>query len=128
MINCCSTFLSSQSVLSCYLLSEIGLMVRPGSQPAVPATGVRFLAQLLPVRLQTDHQHPSGDDQNMTSGEEINNNNPGHWQYISVYDGVDYPTVITVFCVKTNNTNVRPRPALYLVRTASRDVEQEKLC
>ena len=63
MIYYCSAFVSSQAVLSCYLLSEIGLMVRPASQPAAPATGVSFLAQPLPPSASQTDQHPSGDDQ-----------------------------------------------------------------
>ena len=61
-----SSIVSSQAVLSCYLLSEIGLIARPGSQPTAPATGVSFLAQLLPPSASETDQvqhHPSGDDQ-----------------------------------------------------------------
>ena len=71
MIYYCSTFVSSQSVLSCYLLSEIGLIIRPGSQPATPVTGVSFLGQLLPPSAwetdqDQDQVHPSRDDHNIT--------------------------------------------------------------
>ena len=97
-----STFVSSQTVLTCYLGSQIGLMIRPGSQPAAPVTGVSFLGQLLPPSAsQTDH--PSVGDHNIT-GEIWTTTtviipvSPSR----SVYHGVDYPTVMTVFCVKTN--------------------------
>ena len=55
---------------------------------------------------------------------EINNNNIAIISVTasrSVYHGGDYQTVITVFCVKTNNNNLRPLPPLYLPGTLSHD-------